>query len=104
MEYIETDFRRANGDFLLHAIANRSLDLTIDALGRDKFQQEFETYQKLRALATEMCQANTTFPCSKTGEWQEGYKENCYEFDIGCGHRCIDNVLDQYESGQLSLQ
>ena len=103
MEYINTDFRRANGDFLLHAVANRSLDLTIDALGRDEFDREFATYKALKTATTSICQSNATFPCSKSGEWQEGFREDCYEYDVGCGYRCIDNLLDQYERGEFAL-
>ena len=102
MEHIRTDFRKANGDFLLHAISNRSLDLTIDSLGCENFDRS--KYTKLRKLATSQCMTNTTFPCSLTGEWQPEYKGDCDEFDVGCGYRCIDNILDQYESGKLALE
>lgn len=103
LDYIQTDFRRANGDFLLHAVANRSLDLTIDALGREEFDREFTKYKQLKTTTTALCQGNATFPCSKTGEWQEGFREDCYEYDVGCGYRCIDNLLDQYERGEFAL-
>jgi len=103
MDYIKTDFRTANGDFLLHAVANRSLDLTIDSLGRDEFNREFTKYKALKTATTAICQSNATFPCSKTGQWQDGYKEDCYEYDVGCGYRCIDNLLDQYEQGKFVL-
>ena len=104
LDYISTDFHRANGDFMLHSVMNRSLDLTIDQLGREKFNMELEKYHKLKALTTQLCQNNATFPCSKTGEWQSGFEESCYEYDVGCGYRCIDSVLDRYESGELSIE
>jgi hypothetical protein len=103
MNYINTDFHRANGDYLLHAVVNRSLDLTIDSLGRDQFNREMEEYKKLKAYATGICQDNATFPCSSSGEWQSSYVDSCYEYDVGCGYKCIDSVLDQYESGELTL-
>lgn len=102
-KYIANDFRRKNGDFLLHAVANRSLDMTIDYLGRDKFNREFEEYKKLKAFATSICLHNATFPCSPTGAWQPEFVDDCYNMDIGCGYRCIDDVLDRYESGELTL-
>ena len=52
-DYIQTDFKRANGDFLLHAIANRSLDLTIDVLGRERVKREVEKHRRLRSLLVE---------------------------------------------------
>ena len=103
LDYIKTDFRSANGDFLLHAVANRSLDMTIDALGRDDFDREFAQYKALKTATTSICQSNATFPCSKTGQWQPQFKEDCYEYDVGCGYRCIDNLLDKYEKGEFAL-
>lgn len=101
MNYIKTDFRKENGDFLLHAIANRSLEMTIESLGRDRFNQELQKHRQLKAFTMKHCQNNTTFPCSTSGEWQEGFQESCYDYDVGCGYRCIDDVLDRYESGEL---
>jgi hypothetical protein len=102
-EYLSTRFRQGNADYLLHAIANQSLDLTIDVLGRERVKREVQKHVKLRALATERCIEETTFPCSETGEWQADFEENCYEFDEGCGHKCMDRVLDEYERGEIAL-
>jgi hypothetical protein len=96
-EYISTRFHDGNADFLLHAIANRSLDLTIEALGRHRVNTEVHRHRKLTALVGHHCQSNVTFPCSDEGLWQESHVEDCYEDDIGCGHRCIDDVLDRFE-------
>jgi hypothetical protein len=101
MNYMKTDFRKENGDFLLHAIANRSLEMTIESLGRDRFNQELQKHRQLKAFTMKHCQNNATFPCSTSGEWQEGFQESCYDYDVGCGYRCIDDALDRYESGEL---
>jgi hypothetical protein len=42
--YLEEEFRVLNHDFFLHAVANRSLDLTIDSIGREKFDRELVLY------------------------------------------------------------
>jgi len=76
-DYIRTDFRRANGDFLLHAIANRSLDLTIDVLGRERVNREVEKHRRLRSLLVKKCENETIAPCSVDGEFQIESRENC---------------------------
>jgi hypothetical protein len=102
-QYLSTQFHDGNADFVLHSVANRSLDLTIDALGRDRVNEELQRHKKLKALVAHRCQSNVTFPCSHEGTWQEYYVEDCYEDDMGCGHRCIDDVLDKYEKGEFDM-
>jgi hypothetical protein len=102
-EYLSTQFNEGNADFVLHSVANRSLDLTIDALGRDRVNEELRRHKKLTALVAHHCQSNVTFPCSDEGIWQESHVEDCYEDDMGCGHRCIDDVLDKYEKGEFVM-
>ena len=89
------------GDFLLHAVANQSLDLTVASL-----QPEFDTamvrYQALMALVREQCPAETAFPCSADGEPQlELAEESCYKKDAGCGHRCVDRVIAEYDTRKV---
>jgi len=83
------------GDVLLHMIANRSLDLTIDqSIGRKEFERKLEEYKRLKALDQEICAPTTILPCSKDGKNQVGSsRENCYAEDYGCGYPCIDRML-----------
>jgi hypothetical protein len=95
-EYLQTTYRKKNPDYLLYAAVNRSLDLTIDLLGRGRVEKGVCQLQNMQALAQEECLSKAIFPCSANGIWQPGYKEDCYEKDFGCGYRCADAVLDEY--------
>jgi hypothetical protein len=100
-EYVQTTYRQNNPDYLLYAAVNRSLDLTIDLLGRRLVENGVRQLQKMQALAQKECLSTAIFPCSANGTWQPGYEEDCYKKDFGCGYRCVDAVLDEY-TGQKS--
>jgi hypothetical protein len=95
-EYLQTTYRQNNPDYLLYAAVNRSLDLTIDLLGRQLVEDGVRQFLKLQALAQEKCLATAIFPCHANGTFQPGFEEDCYGEDWGCGHRCVDKVLDEY--------
>lgn len=94
-EYIATDFVDQNWDYYLYAAANRSLDRTIDFLGRSRVEQGVLHLQKLQQLAEEECLLqHAHFPCSANGTEQlEASYTSCYAEDCGCGHACVDEVL-----------
>jgi hypothetical protein len=94
-EYLRTNYTNNwNYDYLLYAVANRSLDLTIDALGRERVEQEVETHKRLQQLADDKCLSQTIFPCSANGTRQvEKSQTNCYYNDFGCGFQCVDNLF-----------
>lgn len=98
--YLTTDFERDNYDYLLYAAANKSLDLTMNALGRERVEQEVDKHQRLQRLAEATCQNEALFPCSAEGKRQNS-KESCYHQDWGCGYRCLDRLQSQYEQGKL---
>ena len=99
-EYLSSEFWYAQnyGDYLLHAAANESLDKTIEALGRRKFEAELERFRKLKALANEEC-SSLASRCSDDGIPLEREKiaENCYKIDEGCGYHCIDKIVEASE-------
>jgi hypothetical protein len=97
-EYLETSFRQSNADYLLYAAVNRSLDLTIELLGRKRVEDGVRQFRHLQALAQERCLSQAVFPCTANGTFQDGWRENCYDRDWGCGYRCVDQVLDEYTS------
>jgi hypothetical protein len=83
------------GDYLLQAAANQSLDRTIvETLGRDRFRETLQRYQRLKSKATTRCTNETFSHCSPTGEIQRDLSaQNCYADDSGCGYPCIDRML-----------
>jgi hypothetical protein len=102
-EYLESDewYARNYGDYLLHATANKSLDLTIDRLGRERFEQALAEFRRLKALETKVCAPHVQLPCSEHGIPQvDKAQKNCYHsgrFDFGCGYQCIDEMLTNEE-------
>lgn len=85
------------GDYLLHEVAQQSLDLTVQQLGRDRFQVALARYRHLRSLEQEQCASSVAFPCSDDGVPQtEIAARNCYLrfYDFGCGYPCIDALAD----------
>jgi hypothetical protein len=88
--YLEGPFRDTNPEYLLYAAVNRSLDMTIDRLGRARVEEGVQKTQYLQSLAQEHCTNQSFLPCSNDGDFQEGA---CYVRDFGCGYKCIYDVL-----------
>lgn len=76
-------------DYVLYKAANRSLDLTIDTLGRTRFNKALTVYQQMMHDA-KGCDSEAIFPCSSDGVHQEKNETNCYLSDWGCGFPCLD--------------
>jgi hypothetical protein len=94
--FLASEFRRGNLDYALYAIVNRSLDKTIDYLGRDRVQEEVQRIRAMQAIAEQKCQGEAIFPCSSDGTRQvKRSQRSCYRFDYGCGHKCVDRVLQE---------
>jgi hypothetical protein len=97
-EYLESDEWQAvnYGDYLLYAAANRSLDMTIDRLGRDRFDNALQIYRGLLAIVEEECARETFFACSEDGKAQvDLVQSSCYDADEGCGYACIDRLVHE---------
>jgi hypothetical protein len=90
------------GDYLLHAAASQSLDLTIKhVIGQRRFEKALARYRYLQELEAEKCAPSVQFPCSDTGEPQMAIaRKNCYLFyyDFGCGYPCIDEMIANADS------
>ena len=103
-EYILGDYQSANkDDYLLYNAAQRSLDKTIDALGRHRVEEEnVELLRSLQQQNEEQCASKVAMPCPEPEDAQKKrehillVKESCYFSDIGCGHACTDEVLADY--------
>jgi hypothetical protein len=101
-QYLVHNFTKDNYDFVLYAAANRTLDLTIDALGRQRVETGVREYRMLMKLAEHHCQSKTVFPCSAEGKYQRSAaKESCFAMDSGCGHKCVQHILEKHEQGLL---
>lgn len=98
-EYLQSDEWQAvnYGDYLLYATANRSLDLTIDRLGKARFSKALQVYRHAMQIVKEQCADETFFPCSKNGTIQiDRSNSNCYLADEGCGFACIDRLVEEH--------
>jgi hypothetical protein len=94
--FLTSKFPRGNLDYALYDIVNRSLDKTIDYLGRERVQEEVQRIRAMQAVADQKCQGEAIFPCSSNGTRQvELSQRSCYQNDCGCGHKCVDRVLQE---------
>jgi hypothetical protein len=82
-----------HGDELLYKAAQRSLDMTIDKLGRDTVQKELDKFRYLKTIADSTCKV--TFPCSADGVLKKS--KDCLWHDSGCGVHCLDQIEQDYE-------
>ena len=80
------------GDFLLYEIVNKSIDLTIDRIGKSRFSKALKEFELKKKKAVGVCAKEAILPCSKDGVYQVESKESCYFEDIGCGHGCLDRI------------
>jgi hypothetical protein len=78
-------------DVLVYKAVNRSLDLTIDSLGREKVEKAVRDLQIANSLAQEQC-SHVRFPCSSDGKVQTETDCLIPDMGIGCGYKCIDEV------------
>jgi hypothetical protein len=77
------------GDLMLYQAANKSLDLTIEALGRDLVERELQDYERAMRAAQEICQ-NVKLPCSPGGLRRK--KHDCLYWDLACGYECLESL------------
>ena len=99
-EYINDDYKNFNkDDYQLYNAAQRSLDKTIDALGRQRVEENVKLLKSLQQQNQDSCASEVTMPCPEPDDEQKKQehirlvKESCYFSDIGCGHACTDLVL-----------
>jgi hypothetical protein len=78
-------------DVLMYQAANKSLDLTIDALGRGLVQHELRKFQRAMKVAQETC-TNVTFRCSPGGIKPPDDENDCLIFDLACGYKCLESL------------
>jgi hypothetical protein len=94
-EYLSSDewYAKNYGDYILSEAASQSLDLTIDELGKERFDKALKEYLAVKAHADEKCAHTAIFPCSEDGVRQPKLaRTNCYKGDQGCGYPCLDEL------------
>ena len=79
-----------NGDFMLYEVANMSLDLTIDRLGREKVESEVIRFKAAVKFAEELCAPRAVPLCKEDGS--RSNKTTCYIWSEGCSHECLDEI------------
>jgi hypothetical protein len=84
--------RKSHWDRILYEAANKSLDLTIERLGRAKFDKNMALYEEGRELSRERCLHHVIFPCSEGGKYTPKDHTSCLWNDSGCGSECLDEV------------
>jgi hypothetical protein len=97
-EYLDSDrwYAQGYGDFLFKAAVGKSLDMTIEDIGLDRFQNALSNFLKLKEEASTACLSKAVFPCGPNGENQmEASRTNCYKLDEGCGYPCLDKFFAQ---------
>jgi len=78
-------------DRLLYKAAIKSLDNTIEALGRQKVEQEVATFRKAQEYTQDKCDERTIYRCNSKGA-NVGRNATCLMWDIGCGYECLNEI------------
>jgi hypothetical protein len=91
-EYVYTPPFEAftEADVLVYQAVNKSLDITIEQLGRTKVESTVKRLQWAQQMAQKRCSSVVKFPCSEEGEMQE--PNDCLMADVACGYNCLDDV------------
>ena len=91
-EYLNSEewYKRNELDYALYAAVNRSIDATIQNIGKENFYEALNEHLRLMEKVKSQCIAESVFPCSVEGVVQ--HNTNCYWYDIGCGYDCIDCI------------
>jgi hypothetical protein len=90
--------RYMRADQLLYKAAVKSLDNTIDSLGREIVEEEVAAFRKAQMYAHAKCDERTVYRCNTKGEFV-GKNATCYMWDIGCGYECLNEIT--IENGEL---
>lgn len=87
--------RRISSDSLLYQAANRSLDLTIDRLGKEHVERNVALLRHAKNAVDAHCSERIIMPCDTEGVPSRSNNEtDCFVRDMGCGMDCLDEVSD----------
>jgi hypothetical protein len=79
-------------DLMFFQAANKSLDRTIEALGREEFEAKLAQLKRGIDMANENCKDRVRGMCSEGGEPIPVKNRTCYIWAEGCDHDCIDEL------------
>jgi Galactose-3-O-sulfotransferase len=82
--------KQSQGDSMIYKAAYRSLDMTIDALGRKNVEQQVHRFQQINMKAQEMCESTVRSLCDVGGHRNLPINNTCYIWGEGCAHDCLD--------------
>ena len=71
---------------------HKSLDRTIDSLGREDFDKKLKVFRNALKSAALNCIGRIKTMCSAGGEVILPSKRTCYIWGEGCDHDCIDDL------------
>jgi len=77
-------------ELLYHAI-NKKLDMTIDALGKSRFDAALAKFRNAKNLVNQECASQVRLPCTSNGVKRN--ETDCLLWDIGCGFDCMDRAM-----------
>ena len=94
MAYFQSDewIAKNYGDYLLFAAVNRSIDMTIEQIGRPAFDTALQEFRRLEGKVNTICNERVPFPCSANGTVRFQAKQSIPHDEIG---RCVDDVVRQ---------
>lgn len=72
--------------------AHKSLDRTIEALGRQEFNHRLVVFKDALKVAATNCAGRVRTMCSASGEVIRPVNTTCYIWGEGCDHDCIDEL------------
>jgi hypothetical protein len=82
-------------DNVLYKAVNRSLDLTIDRLGRDNVAAQLARFRRVRETVLARCSQTAVFPCDSSGRYHK--KTDCLWKDSSCGTSCLDEIATELD-------
>jgi hypothetical protein len=83
---------RIEGDELLYQAAYRSLDRTIEALGRDRVERTLARFRKAQAYAQSRCEGKVVGMCNEEGRAIPKDNRTCYIWAEGCDYQCLNSM------------
>eukprot|EP00546_Thalassionema_frauenfeldii_P016906 CAMPEP_0178900628 /NCGR_PEP_ID=MMETSP0786-20121207/3573_1 /TAXON_ID=186022 /ORGANISM="Thalassionema frauenfeldii, Strain CCMP 1798" /LENGTH=471 /DNA_ID=CAMNT_0020571641 /DNA_START=4 /DNA_END=1419 /DNA_ORIENTATION=+ len=79
-------------DVQFYKAAHKSLDRTIEYLGREAFSENLSTFRAALKLAAKNCEGRIRSMCSSGGAKIFPVNTTCYFWAEGCDHDCIDEL------------
>lgn len=79
-------------DLLLYKAAQASLDRTIEALGKDKFQTNLVEFETALQKANTHCEGRVLPACSSGGIRIPAEENSCYIWGEACDYECLNDL------------